>query len=127
MATSTANTITIDMFAYEFMTNAFVAAGIVAVVSGLVGYFLVMRGQTFAGHALSHIGFAGATGAEQNPSAQGKTRSRSLPKRWHTRPASRSWNIFPGKMPVCAAISLTNSLFHNRPCLNIWLSSSASV
>jgi zinc/manganese transport system permease protein len=39
------------------------AAGIAAVVSGIVGYFLVMRGQTFAGHALSHIGFAGATGA----------------------------------------------------------------
>ena len=51
------------MFQYEFMTNAFAAAGIVAVVSGLVGFFLVMRGQTFAGHALSHIGFAGATGA----------------------------------------------------------------
>src|SRR6476661_10027558 len=51
------------MFAYEFMNNAFLAAGIVAVVSGLVGFFLVMRGQTFAGHALSHIGFAGATGA----------------------------------------------------------------
>jgi len=51
------------MFAYEFMNNAFAAAGIVAVVAGLVGYFLVMRGQTFAGHALSHIGFAGATGA----------------------------------------------------------------
>jgi zinc/manganese transport system permease protein len=51
------------MFAYDFMLNAFAAAGIVAVVSGLVGYFLVMRGQTFAGHALSHIGFAGATGA----------------------------------------------------------------
>jgi zinc/manganese transport system permease protein len=55
--------IVIDMFAYEFMNNAFVAAGVVAVVSGLVGFFLVMRGQTFAGHALSHIGFAGATGA----------------------------------------------------------------
>jgi zinc/manganese transport system permease protein len=52
-----------DMFQYEFMNNAFAAAGIVAVVSGIVGYFLVMRGQTFAGHALSHIGFAGATGA----------------------------------------------------------------
>jgi zinc/manganese transport system permease protein len=52
-----------DMLQYEFMTNAFAAAGIVAVVSGLVGFFLVMRGQTFAGHALSHIGFAGATGA----------------------------------------------------------------
>jgi zinc/manganese transport system permease protein len=62
MVTTMRNIIT-DMFAYEFMTNAFVAAGIVAVVSGIVGYFLVMRGQTFAGHALSHIGFAGATGA----------------------------------------------------------------
>ena len=51
------------MFQYEFMINAFEAAGIVALVSGLVGFFLVMRGQTFAGHALSHIGFAGATGA----------------------------------------------------------------
>ncbi len=51
------------MFQYEFMINAFAAAGVVAVVSGLVGFFLVMRGQTFAGHALSHIGFAGATGA----------------------------------------------------------------
>jgi zinc/manganese transport system permease protein len=51
------------MFQYEFMDNAFAAAGIVAVVSGIVGYFLVMRGQVFAGHALSHIGFAGATGA----------------------------------------------------------------
>jgi zinc/manganese transport system permease protein len=58
-----AMTIIIDMFAYDFMRNAFAAAAIVALVSGLVGYFLVMRGQTFAGHALSHIGFAGATGA----------------------------------------------------------------
>jgi zinc/manganese transport system permease protein len=51
------------MFEYDFMTNAFMAAGIVAVVSGFTGFFLVMRGQTFAGHALSHVGFAGATGA----------------------------------------------------------------
>ena len=29
----------------------------------MVGYFLVLRGQTFAGHALSHVGFTGATGA----------------------------------------------------------------
>ncbi len=53
----------IAMFEYDFMINSFVAAGTVAVVSGLVGFFLVMRGQTFAGHALSHVGFAGATGA----------------------------------------------------------------
>jgi zinc/manganese transport system permease protein len=51
------------MLEYDFMRNAFAAAGIAAIVSGLVGYLLVLRGQTFAGHALSHIGFAGATGA----------------------------------------------------------------
>jgi zinc/manganese transport system permease protein len=45
------------------MQNAFAAATIVAIVSGLVGYFLVLRGQTFAGHALAHVGFTGATGA----------------------------------------------------------------
>jgi zinc/manganese transport system permease protein len=51
------------MFSYDFMLNAFAASGIVALVAGTVGYFLVLRGQTFAGHALSHVGFAGATGA----------------------------------------------------------------
>lgn len=60
IATTTA---IITMLDYDFMQNAFAAAGVAAVVSGLVGYFLVLRGQTFAGHALSHIGFAGATGA----------------------------------------------------------------
>src|SRR6201992_140305 len=39
------------------------ATGSGAVLAGVVGYFLVMRGQTFAGHALSHVGFTGATGA----------------------------------------------------------------
>jgi zinc/manganese transport system permease protein len=51
------------MFAYDFMVRAFLASGIVAVVAGSVGYFLVLRAQTFAGHALAHIAFAGATGA----------------------------------------------------------------
>lgn len=51
------------MLEYDFMRHAFAAAAIVAVVAGLVGYFLVVRGQTFAGHALSHVGFTGATGA----------------------------------------------------------------
>ena len=59
----TATTTITAMLDYDFMQNAFAAAGIAAVVSGLVGYFLVLRGQTFAGHALGHIGFAGATGA----------------------------------------------------------------
>jgi zinc/manganese transport system permease protein len=51
------------MLEYDFMRNAFAAAGLAGVVSGVVGYFLVLRSQTFAGHALGHIGFAGATGA----------------------------------------------------------------
>jgi zinc/manganese transport system permease protein len=61
MPTSTITAST--MFTYDFMQNAFAAAFAVAVVCGLVGFFLVLRAQTFAGHALSHVGFAGATGA----------------------------------------------------------------
>ncbi len=56
-------TSTVTMLDYDFMQNAFAAASIVAIVAGLVGYFLVLRGQTFAGHALAHVGFTGATGA----------------------------------------------------------------
>lgn len=51
------------MLAYDFMRNAFAASAIVALLAGLSGFFLVLRGQTFAGHALSHVGFTGATGA----------------------------------------------------------------
>ena len=62
-ATPTAMITVTAMLEYDFMRNAFAAAGVAAIVSGVVGYFLVLRGQTFAGHALGHIGFAGATGA----------------------------------------------------------------
>ena len=51
------------MLDYDFMRTAFAASGVVALVAGAVGYFLVLRGQTFAGHALAHVGFTGATGA----------------------------------------------------------------
>ena len=51
------------MLEYDFMRTAFAACAAAAVLSGAVGYFLVLRGQTFAGHALSHVGFTGATGA----------------------------------------------------------------
>jgi len=60
MATATTATPMLD---YDFMQNAFAAATLVAIVSGLVGYVLVLRNQSFAGHALSHVGFTGATGA----------------------------------------------------------------
>src|SRR5712691_2568307 len=51
------------LFHYEFMVHAFEAGTIIAIVAGAIGYFVVLRGSAFAAHALSHIGFAGATGA----------------------------------------------------------------
>jgi zinc/manganese transport system permease protein len=51
------------MLEYDFIRHAFIASTIVAVLAGAAGYFLVLRSQTFAGHALAHVGFTGATGA----------------------------------------------------------------
>ena len=51
------------MLEYEFMRNAFMAGTAVAIVGGAVGFFLLLRNLTFAGHALSHVGFAGAAGS----------------------------------------------------------------
>jgi zinc/manganese transport system permease protein len=48
---------------YHFMQNAFMGGTLVAIVAGIMGYFMVVRGQSFAGHSLANVGFAGATGA----------------------------------------------------------------
>ena len=45
------------------MQNAFLAGTIVAIMAGVIGYFVVLRRLAFATEALSHGGFAGATGA----------------------------------------------------------------
>jgi zinc/manganese transport system permease protein len=52
-----------EMWQYGFMQHAFEAGTIVAIVAGIVGYFIVLRRSSFAAHALAHIGFAGAAGA----------------------------------------------------------------
>jgi zinc/manganese transport system permease protein len=52
-----------SLFQLAFVQNAFIAGTIVAILTAIVGYFVVLRVQAFAGDALSHIGFAGATGA----------------------------------------------------------------
>jgi len=52
-----------QMFHFEFMQHAFEAGTVVAIIAGIVGYFVVLRHSSFAAHALSHIGFAGAAGA----------------------------------------------------------------
>src|SRR5262249_9599368 len=50
-------------FAYDFMRHAFVAGTLAALLSSLVGFFVVVRQLGFAAHALGHVGFAGACGA----------------------------------------------------------------
>jgi zinc/manganese transport system permease protein len=45
------------------MPNTWIAASIVAVIAGVTGYFAVLRGETFAAHAIPNGAFAGAAGA----------------------------------------------------------------
>ena len=52
-----------SMWQYAFMRHAFEAGTLVALIAGVVGWFVVVRRSAFAAHALSHIGFAGAAGA----------------------------------------------------------------
>ena len=52
-----------QLFAFPFMVNAFLAGTIVAIVAGLIGWFMVFRRQSFAGHTLAVVGFPGAAGA----------------------------------------------------------------
>lgn len=51
------------MFAYEFVRNAYLAGTFIAIACGFVGWFVVLRGQVFAGDALSHVAFTGAVAA----------------------------------------------------------------
>jgi zinc/manganese transport system permease protein len=51
------------MFAHEFVRNAFLAGTPIALASGAIGYFVVLRVQVFAGDMLSHVAFTGALAA----------------------------------------------------------------
>jgi zinc/manganese transport system permease protein len=51
------------MFAHEFVRNAYLAGTFIALACGCVGWFVVLRGQLFAGDALSHVAFVGAIAA----------------------------------------------------------------
>jgi len=52
-----------QLAAFPFMVNALEAGTVVAVTAGLVGWFMVLRRESFAGHTLSLMAFPGATGA----------------------------------------------------------------
>lgn len=63
MSTIADPTLITSLFEYYFLRNALIAGTIAAILAGFVGYFMIIRKLAFAGHALGHIGFAGATGA----------------------------------------------------------------
>jgi zinc/manganese transport system permease protein len=52
-----------DFFAHPFVRHALLAGTGIAAASGLVGYFVVLRGQVFSGDLLSHVAFTGALAA----------------------------------------------------------------
>jgi zinc/manganese transport system permease protein len=52
-----------ELWSFPFMVNAFRAGAVVAVLAGVMGWFMVLRRQAFAGHSLSAVAFPGAAGA----------------------------------------------------------------
>jgi zinc/manganese transport system permease protein len=52
-----------ELFAYQFMVSALQAGTIVAVMAGVVGWFVVLRRQSFAAHTTAMMSFPGASGA----------------------------------------------------------------
>jgi zinc/manganese transport system permease protein len=53
----------VHMLSHPFLVHAITAGTAIALASGLVGYFVVLRGQVFVGDALSHVAYAGALAA----------------------------------------------------------------
>jgi zinc/manganese transport system permease protein len=49
-----------ELLAYPFMVQALAAGTIAAILSGVLGWYMVLRRQTFAGHTLSTMSFPGA-------------------------------------------------------------------
>ena len=52
-----------DLLSHPFIQHALIAGTAISAASGLVGYFVVLRGQVFSGDLLSHVAFTGALAA----------------------------------------------------------------
>ena len=50
----------IELFHEQFVQNAFLAGTLIAIVTGVLGYFVVLRAQAFSAESLTDIGFAGS-------------------------------------------------------------------
>lgn len=53
----------LGLFTDTFMLHAWISGTIVAVLCALVGFFVVIKGASFASHALPQAGFSGGAGA----------------------------------------------------------------
>jgi zinc/manganese transport system permease protein len=51
-----------QMLQYDFMRQAFMIGGMLSLVAGFIGYFVVLRHQAFASESLSDVAFTGAIG-----------------------------------------------------------------
>jgi zinc/manganese transport system permease protein len=51
------------MWSLPSMVNAFRAGTVVAILAAIIGWYMVIRRQSFAGHTLSVVGFPGAAAA----------------------------------------------------------------
>jgi len=52
-----------ELLRQHFVHTALLAGGVTSVLAGAVGVFVVIRGMSFAVHAVSELGFTGAAGA----------------------------------------------------------------
>ena len=52
-----------QLFQFQFMVNAYRAGTVVAIAAAVIGWFTVLRRQSFVGHTLSVVAFPGAAGA----------------------------------------------------------------
>lgn len=50
------------ILSYDFMRQGLLAGTLLSIVAGLIGYFVVLRHQAFAGESLSDVAFTGALG-----------------------------------------------------------------
>ena len=52
-----------QVLSFHFMVNAVRAATIIAVAAAVIGWFMILRRQSFVGHTLALVAFPGASGA----------------------------------------------------------------
>lgn len=53
----------LGLFTDTFMIHAWISGTIIAILCALIGFFVVIRGDSFASHALPQAGFSGGAGA----------------------------------------------------------------